>query len=270
MILYVPPAVIAQVLNWDGAKFAGVNLKITADAVDGMLDSSMQDATPKNGSTANTKAILDQVLTARYRPEEKFLDLSRLGEEAILRDNGFFSQGSTTMKVFPALMVCAEKKWPTGNIKREMIHSVSVAQNHLKSITPVTSLSITFPDLKNLSLEGNEISDLKALEGWRSRFRNLEQLYLTGNPVMNVDNYRDVMIRRYPKLVLLDNVAVDRPAIDIGDNKPRINIIQNPSTAVDANGRPIFPLPVRGHLQDDPNATATQFLMQYVYLLISQ
>jgi nuclear RNA export factor len=122
---------------------------------------------------------------------------------------------------------------------------------------------MTFPDLKNLSLEGNLIEDLKGLEGWRSRFRGLEQLILSGNPVTSLSNYKDEMIRRYPKLIMLDNVVVDRPQIQIGDqNKSQTVPVQNPSTAVDANGRPILPLPVKGNLLVDHNGLAMSFLSE--------
>lgn len=201
-----------SVLDWDKARFAGVNLKITADLMSDMFNTAMEDATPTSSSTAETIKILEEVLRNRYNPETKLLDLSKLGEDPLLQRNGFFQLNSTTSKMFPALMAVAEKKFDSPQQKREFVHSVSLAYNSLKLITPVTTLSITFPDLKNLSMEGNEIEDLKSLDGWKSRFRHLEQLIFTGNPVASLATYREEMIRRYPRLVMLDNIAVERPA----------------------------------------------------------
>ena len=230
-----------SVLDWDKARFAGVNIKITADVMNDMFNTTMEEATPQSSSTVETIKILEEVLRTRYNPETKLLDLSKLGEDPLLQQNGFFQLNSTTSKMFPALMAVAEKKFDSPQQKRDLVHSVSLAHNALKSISPVTTLSITFPDLKNLSMEGNNIEDLKSLDGWRSRFRHLEQLIFTGNPVANLPAYRDEMIRRYPKLVMLDNIAVER--LPDGSDK-------------------FLPLPIRANLMFDEHGIVMPFLSE--------
>jgi nuclear RNA export factor len=263
------------VLDWDNVKFAGVNLTITADVITELFNEAMESATPQNSSTTETIKVLEEVLRTRYNPENKMLDLSKLGEDPLLRQNGFFELNSTTSKMFPALMSVADKKFDTAQQKRDAIHSVSLAFNNLKTITQVTTLSVTFPDLKNLSLEGN-IIDLKGLEGWKNRFKGLEQLVLVGNPVTDTPGYREEIIRRYQKLVMLDNESVNRPQIQIGDQGGGGGgTVQKPNTVLDANGLPLLPLPIKGNLLVDTNGIAMQFLSTYasphtmLFLLVS-
>lgn len=247
------------VLDWDKAKFAGVNLRITADVITDLFNTTMAAATPQNSNTTATIGILEQVLEVRYKPETRLLDLSNLGEEPLLKANGFFELNSTTSKMFPALMAVADKKFASQQAKRDAVVSVSLANNSLSSISPVTTLSLTFPDIRNLTLEGNRIADMKSMEGWKNRFRFLEVLIMTGNPIVDLPDYRHEMIRRYPRLTLLDNTLVDRPKIEPVAGGPS----QNPSTSVDAKGRPILPLPTKSDLTVDMNGWVMNFLAKY-------
>lgn len=246
-------------------KFAGINLTITADVVNEMLNTAVEDATPCNSNLAETIKVLEEVLRIRYNPETKLLDLSNLGDDILLKRNGFFELGSTTSKMFPALMSVADKKFTNNEQKRDWLHSVSLAGNNLKNVMPVNSLSFTFPDLKNLSLEGNLIDDIKGLDGWRSRFRSLEQLILLGNPVANAPGYKEEMLRRYPKLVMLDNNVVDRSQIRIqGTSTPNGSQPTNcPAVAIGPSGEPVLPLATKGNLLVDINGLAMSFLSTF-------
>jgi nuclear RNA export factor len=262
MVIYVPASDMQKVLDWNMVKFAGINLTITADVVNEMLNTAVEDATPCNSNLAETIKVLEEVLRIRYNPETKLLDLSNLGDDILLKRNGFFELGSTTSKMFPALMSVADKKFTNNEQKRDWLHSVSLAGNNLKNVMPVNSLSFTFPDLKNLSLEGNLIDDIKGLDGWRSRFRSLEQLILLGNPVANAPGYKEEMLRRYPKLVMLDNNVVDRSQIRIqGTSTPNGSQPTNcPAVAIGPSGEPVLPLATKGNLLVDINGLAMSFL----------
>ncbi|KAG0133151.1 hypothetical protein HOY82DRAFT_268667 [Tuber indicum] len=217
IVAQVPFPKIHSILEWNDAQFASSKLRLAAPSL-GRLDVTERSeavisrANPANKDTAGTILALEGVLANRYNPESKFLDLSRLGEDALLKANGFFQLSSTTSKMFPALMQVAEKKFTTAQQKRDTVHSVSLAYNNLKDVRTVTSLSVTFPDLKNLSLEGNSIQDWMSLDSWRHRFKNLEQLVLSGNPITSQQGYVEEAYRRYQKLLMLDNIPVD-PAI---------------------------------------------------------
>lgn len=262
IIIWVQPAKVQTLLDWDNALFAGANLKITSDLGAKITDAVASQISAPSKNTVDTVKVLEQVLANRYNPESKFLDLSKLGEDPLLKQNGFFELGSTTSKMFPALMLVADKKFETAEQKRETVHSVSLAYNNLKSVAPVSTLAQTFPDLKNLSLEGNQIANMKAMDPWRIKFKQMEQLVLVGNPITEVEGYRTDFVKRYPKLMMLDNVVIERPAIQIGDAAatPAAPVAAPAPTTLDARGRAILPLQTKGNFIIDEQGIAMQFM----------
>ncbi|CUS10216.1 unnamed protein product [Tuber aestivum] len=264
IIAQVPFPKIHSILEWNDAQFASSKLRLAAPSL-GRLDVTERSeavisrANPANKDTVDTIQTLEGVLANRYSPEAKFLDLSRLGEDVLLRANGFFQLSSTTSKMFPALMQVAEKKFTTAQQKRDTVHSVSLAHNNLKDVRAVTSLSVTFPDLKNLSLEGNSIGDWKTLDNWRHRFKNLEQLVLSGNPITSQQGYVEEAYRRYPKLLLLDNMPVD-PVIR---QKIMAESAAPATVPTGPDGRPILPRKVQPRFIQDDYGVGMKFLSRF-------
>jgi nuclear RNA export factor len=189
-----------------------------------------RDSDRKGGSVApstqETKEKLKAILANRYDGNLKLLNLSSLTQDAGLVEMGLGSlDGKVTSKLFPALMVVCDGLFDSSQAKREAIVSVSLAGNALTTVTAVTSLAQTFPGIKNLDLSGNNLTDLKSLEAWRWKFRTLENLVLTSNPIeLQSPNYKNEIMRWYPKLQILNGVAV-RTAEEIAaaaqiDNSP--------------------------------------------------
>ncbi|KAH8148245.1 uncharacterized protein LAJ45_07697 [Morchella importuna] len=272
IILYVPLSKIGGILEWDNVQFASSHLRLTApnlnnitSSIESRSNAIISQAAPKSRDTVDTIKTLEQVLANRYNIEAKILDLSKLGEDPLLKQNGFFELSSTTSKMFPALMQIADKRFQTAQQKRDTVHSVSLAYNSLKDLRAVTTLSVTFPDLKNLSLQGNLIEGWQALDSWRNRFKNLEQLVLMGNPLTRQPDYKQEAMRRFPALVMLDNVPLDRPAIKIGDEARRGAGpgASGMSGAVDEGGRPVMPLRTKGKFIQDDHGVAMGFLSTF-------
>jgi Leucine-rich repeat (LRR) protein len=94
---------------------------------------------------------------------------------------------------------------------RAAVDSVTLANNGLADISPVTTLSQTFPNLKNLDLSNNNFKDTQALAGWRWSFLQLEFLDLSGTPFSMDLSFRDTMLEWYPKLETLNNIQVRTP-----------------------------------------------------------
>lgn len=211
---------VGEVVKWDGCKYAGSTLSIIAQNAPKITSKGDEDvimaANPRPAEKSETIKVLELVLAQRYDPVSKMLDLSRLGDDATLRQNGFFDLASTTSKMFPALMLVADRKFDSAADKREAVASVTLGYNGLKDVKVVSSLAATFPELKNLSLEGNLIPTWASLENWRHKFRKLEQLVLSGNPIVTTEGYKEEAMRRYPMLQMLDNAVLDRPVIKIG------------------------------------------------------
>ena len=223
-------------------QFAGATLSIEVfgSRKSGPLASNADSETP------DTINILKSVLSRRYNTDAKLLDLSQLGMDPELVNIGMFSTTSRESKFFPALMKICEDIFTTAHAKEEAILSVSLANNALTSIASVTTLSQTFPSLKNLDLSNNKLKSLASLEGWRWKFRKLEQLILTGNPIeTEVPTYRDDIMKWYPTLSTLNTIQV-RSLDDV---------------RAAANGR--LPIPVLGPSFRDEAAISENFVKQF-------
>src|SRR5690606_1526514 len=123
-----------------------------------VADKTLKAATPTTSrSTSETVAVMDRVLNSRYHAEAKLLDLSNLVGDPILQAAGFFQKDSTRSKLFPAMMLVADKHFKSQADKNKAVRSVSLAHNGLQNLNAVSPLSLSFPNLKNLSLEGNNI-----------------------------------------------------------------------------------------------------------------
>lgn len=183
--------------------FAGATLRIQRLEE----DEDMQKITsnPANSVTRNLKSLLSR----RYSPNLKLLDLSNLGSDRELLNMGMFNTASRESKFFPVLMKICDMVFTTSKEKAEAINSVSLAGNALTSIASVTSLAQTFPAILNLDLSNNQLRNLQALDGWRWKFRKLEHLILSGNPLGSENpGYKDEIVKWYPALRMLDNVQV--------------------------------------------------------------
>ena len=187
----------------DGFTFAGANLQIQLHAGD--PDGQNVTDVPENSVTLSLKSVLSR----RYSPELKLLDLSNLGRDPELVNMGMFNTASRESKFFPALMKICDTIFTSPKEKEEAIISVSLAGNALTNIASVTSLAQTFPSLLNLDLSDNQFRSLQALEGWRWKFRKLDHLVLSENPLETEDpSYKDTLLKWYPTLRTLNKIQV--------------------------------------------------------------
>lgn len=174
-------------------------------------------------------------LGKRYSEERKLLDLSNLGTDKDLIEMGMFNSVSTESKFFPALMKVCELTFDTPEKKRVAVESVSLAQNNLVNVVAVTTLAQTFPDLRNLDLSSNQIKDSSSLSNWRWKFRNLDFLDLSANPISLEQDFKDTMLKWYPKLRILNNAPV-RTEQDIAASKKKMPIpVLGPSFQDESN-----------------------------------
>ena len=184
----------------NGYGWAGTNVTIQK------LDGSGSEA---GVSTEDTKSMLRGVLERRYNFDNKFLDLSALGQDEELQRKNVFDKKSTMSKIFPALMKVLEVSFDTTTEKNAAITSVSLANNELVDLTMVTTLSPTLPKLQNLDLSNNQFEKLASLQNWKKRFYHLQHLILTGNPIeQNEPDYPAEIIKWYPNLQMLNHVQV--------------------------------------------------------------
>ncbi|KAI1318417.1 leucine-rich repeat-domain-containing protein [Xylariaceae sp. FL0255] len=85
------------------------------------------------------------------------------------------------------------------------IHTLLLARNRVSTIQP--SLATSIPNLQNLQLESNNVSELADLDPLGS-FSRLTHLVLRDNPVTKKEHYRYWVLYRCPSVRFLDYVKV--------------------------------------------------------------
>ncbi|ODH50913.1 hypothetical protein GX48_02873 [Paracoccidioides brasiliensis] len=204
-VISVRPEQVPWVLRINGFSFVGQPLTIEEyrDSDFGRAQTQIISQT-----TLDTKARMTAFLGKRYSEPQKLLDLSHLGTDLDLLAMGMFDTTTTESKFFPALMKICELTFGSLDKRRDLVQSVTLAQNKLPNVSSITTLSQTFPELKNLDLSNNQIKDIQSLLAWRWKFRELDFLDLTGNPISAEPNFKETMLKWYPKLRTLNQIQV--------------------------------------------------------------
>ncbi|CAK7271396.1 nuclear mRNA export, poly(A)+RNA binding protein [Sporothrix epigloea] len=241
-----------ELLKLNNFAFAGAQLTVTEDPQGWPGQNTTK---PKlSQETLERKTQLQQVLATRYDAAAKLLNLSRLGEDPVLIGMGYLEDKDRAEKTFKVLMAICDETFPTADAKREAVVSVSLANNNIDWVSQVFDLAETFPDIKNLDLSGNMFKQLKSLNRWRGRFRNLETLLMMGSPVETEDpNFKSELMQWFPKLMVLSNVQVRTPEQVAAEEAAR------------AAARPI-PIPQYGSDFRDASGISEAFLTQFIQL----
>ena len=211
------PEDIMTIETLEGFSFAGAPLTFKpigplASEILKALDAKLSPPPTSNPKTEETKEKLKGILATRYNGELKLLNLSDLANDAGLKEMGVFDGTTTTSKIFPALMAICDGLFDTRKAKLDAVLSVTLADNGLSTVSDVFALASTFPDLKNLDLSRNNLTDLKSIDGWKHKFRSLENLMLGGNPIeQQLATLKDDILKRYPNLQILNNVQLRTP-----------------------------------------------------------
>lgn len=240
LVISVPPEDTPRILKIDGFIFAGSQLTIEEPPIRAPLESNADPQTP------NAIEVLKAVLSRRYNVEAKLLDLSQIGTDPELVNIGMFNSTSRESKFFPALMKVCDGLFKSEREKEEAVISISLASNALPDLQSVTTLAQTFPAIKNLDISNNLFQDLKALQGWRWKFRKIQHIILLGNPLETKQpNYKEEILKWYPTLTLLNNIQVRSPE------------------EVKAMANNKMPLPILGPSFRDEGAISENFVKQF-------
>jgi len=151
--------------------------------------------------------IIISVLQKRYIAADKYLNLESLALDPEIQAAGLAQYSAK--EFFEILFHTIKTKiFPTEKERREMVTSISLRNISLSSAGDVFGLPKAFPELKNLDLSQNNISETGDLRFWRHQFRNLEHLILSENPIDLKPETMETMIKWYPNLKLYNKVPV--------------------------------------------------------------
>jgi len=197
---------VPDLLRLNGFVYAGAALTITE------TEEKMPSAEEKiSRAAAETKQKLTAVLAKRYSPEQKLLDLSALGADDILSSMGTFDSQNLAEKAFKALVHLASSQYTNADEKKEAMQAVSMARNEINDVDQVFQLAHSLPDLRRLDLSGNKLDSLAKISKWQHRFRFLEELHLTDNPIMTQENVVPQLLEWFPSLQNLNGQQIRTP-----------------------------------------------------------
>ncbi|KAF2786426.1 NTF2-like protein [Melanomma pulvis-pyrius CBS 109.77] len=159
--------------------------------------------------TSETIDLFKAFLERRYDANLKLLNLSSLATDEEVAKSGMFETESRQSKFFPVLMTICDRQMKNAEAKRDAIHSVTLSNNGLPNLGVVKELAITLPEIKNLDLSSNKFTSTKDLSAWKHKFRGLEHLILTDNPLeTSQPGWEQDIIKWFPRLRLLNGVQV--------------------------------------------------------------
>lgn len=192
------PEIAKNLMTWSGVRFAGNGLKFNT------LEQAGAMATVTGGTMSNNVAVFTNFFYTRYNPQMKMLNLSALQQDQTLMSSGILNMLSTPAKLYPAIMKIAlnEKK------KGVVVETIDLSSNNLRDVFCLSTLYEAYPDLLNLSLANNQIEKLTSLEQWKGKFKKLRELILVNNKVTMDSQYKNSILKIFPKLILLDSVMI--------------------------------------------------------------
>lgn len=174
----------------------------------GVRSRSPNEALPVTGGSNETIELLKGFLERRYDTATKLLNLSSIAEDEKVAATGMFENKSTQSKFIPVLMTIIDQQLKSTEAKREAIESVTLSNNNLPNVSLIRDLAITLPHIKNLDLSGNKFTHLKDIDKFKGKFRNLDHLILSGNPLESIPGWEKEIIKWFPRLRILNGQTV--------------------------------------------------------------
>ena len=210
-----------ELIKLNSFNFAGISLEII-ESTEG-LDNHKKATESKE--TQELRAKLQTILSQRYIGGNKLLKLDALASDADLVTLGSFDNRDRALKTFKGLLAVCDSFFETPTAKKDAIESISLANNNIDDIIQVETVATTFPQLKNLDLSGNQISNIKGLERWKGKFRHLETVFFTGNPIETNDpSFQTTLLEWFPKLQNVNGVVLrtaEQIAQQIASSQPK-------------------------------------------------
>ncbi|KAI9307355.1 hypothetical protein BJ944DRAFT_176680 [Cunninghamella echinulata] len=231
-------------------KFSFMGSTLSIGMADGNRNPIAMRINNNNNSNNQPRSsnVLAEFLQERWDPQQGFLNLDDLPP----------TSHSITV-VLSRLLNEAHKIY--GN----SVVTLSFARNKLWSVQPISKISNFFPNVKNLSLQENDISEFKGLDRLaNNKLRQLSELVLHGNPIQintNPDVYIKEITQRFPTLTQLDFQPIGQPSLNP-------SITSAPGFGGTSGGVSTLPLPIKPNFFDQDNSRqASQDLLSKFFPL---
>jgi nuclear RNA export factor len=226
LVISVPTDDVKSILSANGYEFGGINIKIEmlggrpGRSAPAFSFGNRESSPPDTGDKTTIRECIKAVLSRRYNPETKLLDLSSIGQDLDFNKLGFTGLSETGRSAFfESIMKVCNEVFKTREEKEAAVIAVTLANNGFKEVGPVSLLAQTFQDLKALDLSGNKLSSMDNLSRWRFKFKKLEHIVLTNNSIEENDpTYKRSLARMFPALATIDNAPI--PAQDLMNPTP--------------------------------------------------
>lgn len=133
-------------------------------------------------NTQGTIGVLRRFLASRWNGSANFLNLDNMQADEILKESKVIPPGTPgAHKDIGAVM------WKLASELYPGLTTLSLGNNDLKTLAPLSQLPQHLPNIQNLSLEGNDLKWTKDLSTFAKNkngsLKNLRELMLTGNPM---------------------------------------------------------------------------------------
>ncbi|KAG0762942.1 hypothetical protein G6F57_009923 [Rhizopus arrhizus] len=167
--------------------FLGSNvLEITRNG-QGAISSKPSTSIGANNQTNGRPSYIVEFLHERWNAQTGYLDMDELPP----------TSHNITI-VINRLLTEAQQLFGNSLI------TLSFARNKLWSVVPVSKVPDLFPNLRNLSLQDNDIAEYRSLDRLANRLNQLQELVLSGNPIQRQSDYRSEVAKRFPSVQFLD------------------------------------------------------------------
>ncbi|KAF4972046.1 hypothetical protein FZEAL_9684 [Fusarium zealandicum] len=197
-----------ELLKLNTFTFAGAQLEVIT--VDEIPEKGSRAVESKETQELRTR--LQTILSQRYLGTNKLLKLDALATDADLVTLGMFENRERALKTFKGLMAICDGLFKTEKEKQDAIESISLANNNIDDVGQVEVVATTFPHLKNLDMSGNQVGSMQGLQPWKGKFKHLETIFLTGNPIEAADpSYPGILLEWFPKLQNVNGTQLRTP-----------------------------------------------------------
>lgn len=187
-----------------------------------------------------TVEVWKQFLANRYNAEAKFLNLERMAQDDYIIQNKIAPPGhpDSSSRVGAVIFKLASQLQPP-------VETISLGDNNISNGETFRDINRYLPNLKNLSLAGNKLKDMRDLDNLsskRGKLVQLRELVLAGNPVRedrvkagSYERFKSDIARKFTSLELLDGEPLPKISFDVA---PQPSTSASPTNLPEATSFP--------------------------------